>query len=684
MPLPVPQLDDRRFQDIVDEAKQRLRTLAPAWTDHNVSDPGITLIELFAWMTDIIIYRLNRVPEKQYIAFLQLLGIELEPPRPAQAQISFSLTRPWKATDQRTLVVPVGTEVSSMPTEAQPNRGVVFQIEHPTYVTHPGPPQVYRKRANETRITVCQNNSEILMFGNGQDEPARDDCLYLGFKAPIAGYTLRLHFEFGATKPSQFNQIEPPITWQAWDTYRTWATMRTANDTTGGLINDGSIDLHVPLDLPDAFDVPFELVGTGADKLYYICCRYTPTDQTAGAKQNIYKPAPTIKQLEVSVAGVTAVASHAERVLDELLGVSDGQPSQRFKLAYQPVLALLPGESVEVETGAGTNSWEAWVCTNDFSASQDSDRHVQIDYVAGEVCFGPSIRQLNGPPRQYGKIPPAGARVRLNQYRYNPSAEIGVLPAGALTVLKRTLPYVQPITHNHTPTTRGHGPEAIEHAALRVRRLLRHGERAVTRQDFERLATHTTPLVARAHCLDPVPGERMVKILILQQTDQYDTKPIPVADLVPSQGLIEAVQQELDKRRMLTTRVEVQQPSLVEVAVTVRMRILPQFRAAHIREEAQRRLYRFLNPLIGGSLAGPAGGWEFGRTLYPSEVLVLLQSIPGVELIYWLNFAPSIWQAKPGARYPTCDKGADTQEQINLQPDQVIISGQHTIEIDGE
>ena len=61
MSLPIPSLDDRRFQDFVDEAKRMIPRFCPEWTDHNVSDPGITLVELFAWMTEQYIFRLNQV-----------------------------------------------------------------------------------------------------------------------------------------------------------------------------------------------------------------------------------------------------------------------------------------------------------------------------------------------------------------------------------------------------------------------------------------------------------------------------------------------------------------------------------------------------------------------------------------------------------------------------------------------
>ena len=78
MRLPEIQLDDRRFQDLINEARMRINRSCPEWTEHNVSDPGITLIELFAWMTEMTIYRLNRVPDKLHVALLELLGIRLD------------------------------------------------------------------------------------------------------------------------------------------------------------------------------------------------------------------------------------------------------------------------------------------------------------------------------------------------------------------------------------------------------------------------------------------------------------------------------------------------------------------------------------------------------------------------------------------------------------------------------
>src|SRR5258708_7823109 len=90
--LPDLVLDNRRFEDIVAELRRRIPNYTPEWTDHNESDPGITLIQLFAWVADMLLWRLNQVPEKNFRKFLQLVGISLTPPAPARVDLTFELT----------------------------------------------------------------------------------------------------------------------------------------------------------------------------------------------------------------------------------------------------------------------------------------------------------------------------------------------------------------------------------------------------------------------------------------------------------------------------------------------------------------------------------------------------------------------------------------------------------------
>src|SRR5262245_16123507 len=123
MALPVPNLDDRHFQDLVDEAKRRVQRACPEWTDHNVSDPGVTLIETFAYMVDQLIYRLNRVPEANYLRFLDLIGVTLFPPTAARADVTYWLS----AAQEQVVVVPAGTQLATVRTEAE--EPVIFTVD---------------------------------------------------------------------------------------------------------------------------------------------------------------------------------------------------------------------------------------------------------------------------------------------------------------------------------------------------------------------------------------------------------------------------------------------------------------------------------------------------------------------------------------------------------------------------
>ncbi len=134
--IPPPKLDDRTFNDIVEEAISMIPRYAPEWTNHNPSDPGITLIELAAWMTDLLIYRLNQVPDKNYVAFLNLLGIKLRAPRAARAITRFTLVE--GAQKQR---VPRGSQVSTP--QATEEHTVTFETARDAVITQSRPDRCF-------------------------------------------------------------------------------------------------------------------------------------------------------------------------------------------------------------------------------------------------------------------------------------------------------------------------------------------------------------------------------------------------------------------------------------------------------------------------------------------------------------------------------------------------------------
>jgi hypothetical protein len=108
MSLRSPNLDNRRFADLVDEGRRHIAQSCREWTDLSPGDPGIVILEVFAYLTDILLYRLNRLPEKAYIEFLRLIGVRLHPPAAAGVHLYFRLAR----SQNRPVEIPKGTRVT--------------------------------------------------------------------------------------------------------------------------------------------------------------------------------------------------------------------------------------------------------------------------------------------------------------------------------------------------------------------------------------------------------------------------------------------------------------------------------------------------------------------------------------------------------------------------------------------
>ena len=201
--------------------------------------------------------------------------------------------------------------------------------------------------------------------------------------------------------------------------------------------------------------------------------------------------------------GALLPSTHASRVEDELLGLSDGTPGQVFPLRHKPVLKPGPGETLEVQDPE-SGDWSTWELREDFVGSTEFDRHFVLDQVSGEVEIGPAIRETDGGWTQYGAVPPKGAVLRFARYRHG-GGRRGNISAGALSVLRSTIPGVDTVT-NPLPAIGGVDAEALEHARQRASMEIRTRYRAVTAEDFEFLAGEASPRVARAVCIPPADG----------------------------------------------------------------------------------------------------------------------------------------------------------------------------------
>ena len=156
--LPKSNLDDRSFNDLVQECKLRIPRYCQEWTNHNPSDPGITLIELFAWLVDQMLLRFNQVPRLQYVAFLELLGIRLRPPTTAETELTFYLTKPVIAGESNPVRVVKGTEVATIRTETEP--AVVFTTYNDLVIGQPSLRGLFTAR-NAAEKSPAEDDEEL-------------------------------------------------------------------------------------------------------------------------------------------------------------------------------------------------------------------------------------------------------------------------------------------------------------------------------------------------------------------------------------------------------------------------------------------------------------------------------------------------------------------------------------------
>ncbi len=655
MALPAPNLDDRTFQDLVGEARGMIPRFCPEWTDHNLSDPGIALIELFAWMVDILLYRLNKVPDKNYIKFMELIGVRLEPPRPARADVVFRLS----ASQPEAVTIPLGTEVATVRTETQD--AIIFTTDRDLTIIPPA--LTYALTSPDGSVfedcmpALRKPDRHVAIF---EETPQENNALYLGYSENLSAQTLALDIA-SSIEGIGVDPNDPPLSWEYWDEeYERWSALRIEKDTTGGLNTDGQVVLHFPYGCTIT-----ELDGQSA---CWIRCRATAMREG----QRPYSKSPQVTSVDSQSIGGAVPVGQGTRITDEVLGRSEGVPGQSFFLQYLPVLTRQPGETIEVETNT-PDEYEQWQEVSDFSRSGPDDRHFTCDSVSGEIQFGPSIKQPSGEERQYGMISPVGRQIRFSSYRYGGGA-IGNAGLGTITVLKSSIPYVASVT-NPLAARGGTDTETMESAKTRAPRALGARNRAVTADDFEYLAKEASSLVARVKCISSGTGGNghevplgVIRLLLVPVISEADRQ-IPAEELEPTRQIRDEVHEYLDERRLLGTRVEITAPGYVPVGVEARIKGRTGADFDQVAEEIEKGLYRYINPVSGGA---DGKGWPFGRGVSLTEIYAAIQAMPNFDHIEEVN----LFSIDP-------DSGdrLEATTQMQVPPDGLICSHKHQITV---
>lgn len=644
MTLPVPQLDNRTFQSIVDEAKRKIPELLPEWTNHNVSDPGVALIELFAWMTEMTLFRLNQLPDAFYTHMLNLIGFEPFAATAARADLTFWLVAPTA----EPVKIDKGTAVATTGVVGEPR---VFATVDDLVITQPVLMSALTSVATNQYLSVWNdlkvvNNTRQVVCFPRPPKPLPDDSFYLGFASSLAHSAIELTVK-GPIQGIGIDPKRPPLVWEA-SVDDVWVECHVieGSDTTGGLNCEGRLVLLVP-----ARHDPLTL---GAVNAFWLRARLVP----ARPGQPEYQASPQITSIAATTIGGTVTAEHSEPIGREEVGVSTNRPGQVFRVQHAPILPRNADERVLVVTDGEA---EAWATVDDFIDSDQHSKHVVWDSSTGEIRFGPRIRQPDGTYRQHGAVPPEGAHIAVTGYRHG-GGTAGNVGRGTLTSYRGAVPSVSRV-ENVFPATGGVDAETVEEAKIRGPQTLRAGERAVTAADFERLVKQADPSIARVRCLPPrkaedssaenngqsaVPGNGsagngsldadrlapkevpgLVRLLIVPSVKTAPGESQTIDDFQLTTDLVERVTKVLDQRRILGTSIELRPPYYQGVSVAALITQIKGRSPGRVQIQVLDALYRALSPV--GDDNNP--GWPWETDLNSAMIYQLLEGVEGVDRV---------------------------------------------------
>jgi hypothetical protein len=615
------QLDTRTYEDLKRQALLRIPRYTPEWTDLNESDPGVTLVELFAWFTESLLYQMNQVPERHYLRFLESLGLELQAAEPAQAYVTFT---PQPGVElqagQQAISVPEATQVSAAATDGGPPllfevvEGLdLIRLELEKVLVFDGLGFTDATESNQTPKTPFYPLGFL---------PQPGSALYLGFKPdPKVSrkkrfFPERMNFrvfplEKIASQPVNARELqdlpEPPVR-LVWE-YRSssskanvWKRLDTFEDKSVAFTREGSIYVQGP-----GTDIIASKEGNLTDaERYWLRVRVESGAYIPGKE-------PQLDFLRPNVGLVKNIAT----VLDEFVGDSTGQPDQVFILQRTPVLK----DSLELVVQEPGQTEEKWELRPDFLETKPDDKHYVLERMTGQIRFGDGKR---------GNIPLPGAEVIARRYSYG-GGERGNVDIDQITTIVSPLSEVEKVT-NERPAVGGRSEETLEQFIQQAPAKLRHRDRAVSEDDFCKLAKETGG-IARAKALPlfhpdhpdvEVPGA--MTVVVIPESNELPPNPSPAQ--------LEAVAEYLKPRRLLTTELYVTGPSYKAIRVDATVEANPYSAFDEVRREVIEAINQYLSPLPKDT---NKKGWDFGQDLYPTSLFGVIQAVDDVRAVKFLQ-----------------------------------------------
>lgn len=437
----------------------------------------------------------------------------------------------------------------------------------------------------------------------------KQKSLYLGFnnkleKGPLSLFLIIDDTEFQKVKE---NQIE----WFYYSQDKDWRKL-DIEDNSNSFERSGTIEFYIPVD--------FKQISLFGRELFWL-----------RAVINKMKNNVTIKGIFLN----TAIASQLESIHDEIVGSSDAGINQEFCLFRSPVISekiwinessALSGKEKKYITGNNGvdtadeiisgienkgKSWVLWQPVYHFLNSDKESRHYKIDRASGQICFGDGKR---------GKIPPSGQNNIKADYSVG-GGERGNVRAGEIDSVKTSIPNLDGI-FNPIGAEGGSDTESSEEVHERGPHLIKHRNRAVTAEDFIRIAKEASNYVAT---IKSIIKENKIIIIVIPKGN--DEKPTPTPELLQK---IKEYIYERSLNLIQADRIIVEKPEYEEVQV--KCEIFPDSLEAAITVEKaiQKKLKEFLHPISGGP---DKRGWEPGCTVHISHFYSILEHIRDVDHI---------------------------------------------------
>jgi len=698
MPILPPSLDDRRFDDLVEDLIARIPAHTPEWTNPRLGDPGRTLIELFAWLGDALLYRVNLIPERQRLVFLKLLGMGLKPAQPARTIVGIAFAQPTEL-GAHTLA-PHGRLKAAQPFETL-SETTVLPLTGEAYIKRRLTPEERARRAEVLQglarihgiAGLPQGYETTPVFAEGRAAAegidvfgqSADRALWIALLAPPAqrpedqpdtnaaatlamgtgGNGLPALLSVGVVPslamPELFEAVAVPapvpVLWEittrgasgfATD-YLTLA-VQPGTDTSGGLARAGTLRLQ----LPGQRDIWAPPNDVGVNPLAGVGDAPPRLDDPDRAARLVAwlrlrpRPGESVESLRLAWVGINAAeVDQRTTVTARVLGASTGAGSQTFTLPFGSVDPATLEVQVE-EPGQGYRTWTAVddlaTVSADAAVAREA-RVFQLDAEAGTLLFGDGVR---------GRVPEREMRVRLASGRFG-GGRAGNLPPGSLAELIATridgraapaMKVQQPLAADG-----GEDAETLALAESRIPALLRHRDRAVTEEDYRRLAQEAPGIdVGRVEVLPRFkPSDRRFGVPGVVSVMGLPAAPLqPAPNPRPDRPFIERLHGFLAARVPLATELYVIGCDYVALGIAVAVRV----RDGHARDkvllDVRESLRRLLWPLAPGGL--DRTGWPLGRAVRSRELEVEVSRVDGVDELRGISLFQrdgDAWQALP-------------------------------------